>query len=224
MSLPRDALRVSSGRSFGYSDPDNDNRQDSGIPYAMTGFDQRPVELPVTTVTCCPSDVLRRGSMMRSRLLGVVIGVLALGAAACGSHPGGDPGGGILRSLEGIRDAIPSGATGLGMTTEEAQWISGCDDEYFHKGWGMIGVTITFDSHLSEKKVFAQASQWMQENGWHAAGQSTVGPTAIRWSRHLRQGTTARAFVQYSPEPPGPTWSMNATSPPEPPVGECAGG
>jgi hypothetical protein len=162
--------------------------------------------------------------MRRSGLLGVVMGGLALCSAACGSHPGGDPGGRILGALSSIQGAVPPGSTDVSSTTEAASWIGSCDDEYFKKGWSEIGVTVVFDSHLSEKRVFASVSDWMTKNGWHAAGHSTVGPTAVNWARRLPQGTAAKAFVQYGPDPPGPTWILNATSPPEPPVGECAGG
>jgi hypothetical protein len=138
-------------------------------------------------------------SARQRRRIWLIAAVLVLAASVVPiwillhEHSGGDPGGRILGTLVGVRDAIPQGSKGVEATTGEAVWIGSCMDEDFHKGWGGIGVT-------------------------------TVGPTEVDWARRLRQGTAAKAAVEYAPGQPGSNWILSATSPAEPPVGECAGG
>ena len=177
-----------------------------------------------------PSQPLHTSARQRRRIWLIAAVVVLVASVApiwvlLHEHSGGDPGGRILGTLVGVRDAIPPGATRIDVTTKEAFWIGSCPDEYFHKGWGTIGVTIDFDSHLSQKKVFANVSDWMARNGWHTAKSASVGPTDLTWKRRLPQGVTATFFIQHDQGvADSQPWSMNATSPPIPPVGECAGG
>jgi hypothetical protein len=171
-------------------------------------------------MACCPK-MLRQASMRRSGLLGVVIGALALCAAACG-HPGGDPGGGILSVLTRVQGAVPPGSTDVSSTTEPASWLGSCNDEYFKKGWGEIGVTLQFTSSDSDATIHRDVSRWMSAHGWKDAKSDTEEPGDPRWTRSLPEGVTATAFLSYGADRFPPV--INATAPPEPPVGECAGG
>ena len=102
--------------------------------------------------------------------------------------------------------------------------IGSCDDEYFKKGWSEIGVTVEFTSSDGDAKVHADVSRWMLAHGWKVSKPDTTGPT---WTRRLPQGVTATARLSYGYDfPPAPVLlpAINATAPPEAPVGECAGG
>jgi len=160
--------------------------------------------------------------MRRYALLGTLISTLALCVAACGSHPGGDPGSGILSALTSVRAAVPPGSTHVSSTTKATSWIGSCNDEYFKKGWSEIGVTVGFTSSDADAKMHADVSRWMLAHGWRVSKPDTTGPT---WTRRLSQGVAATARLSYGGDfPPVIPPTINATAPPEAPVGECAGG
>jgi hypothetical protein len=123
--------------------------------------------------------------------------------------------------LSGVKAAVPPGSTDVSVTTMPTIWIGSCSDEDFKRGWSEIGVTIQFTSNDSNASLRAHVSRWMSEHGWKAT-MPTEDPTEPRWTRRLSEDVSATALLSYGAGRYPP--DINATAPPEAPVGECAGG
>jgi hypothetical protein len=186
--------------------------------------DGRPIE-----------NFVRTPSSPRRRVLIASIAVLVVGggigaatyALTADQQSGGDPGGTVLRRLETIRSAVPSGASGVSVVPIAATWMGACaSDSNSHAGWVEDRVNVGFTDTAPAGTVKATIDSGLRSLGWvrHdiviTRGQ---GPTA-HWSRAVRDGRRADAFA--FPAPSGSSnWFLTATWQPPGPVvftGGCA--
>jgi hypothetical protein len=154
-------------------------------------------------------------------LLGIGLTVFAISRS---DHPGGDPGGMILRELSPVARAIPPGSTVVDFRKNDAVWSAACpDNPYGRAGWSGVEVLTIFKSTDTSQAIVSSVGTVLAAEGWtptlpvdDAAWQYT--PLA-EWTRSLPGTTSAKAVVfQYpqSPAPgtPGSAWMLGAEGKP----------
>jgi hypothetical protein len=175
-----------------------------------------------------PSSPRRRVLFASLSVLLVVGGIggaaLALGAD---QHPGGDPDGTVLQTLEKIRSTVPPGASDISVRPIAGTWTDACaSDPGSHAGWVEDRVNVVFRDTAPANTIETTIDSGLQSQGWvrHdiiiTRGQ---GPTA-HWSRAIRSGRRADAFAFAMPAGSS-TWFLTATWQPPGPVadtGSCA--
>jgi hypothetical protein len=186
--------------------------------------DGRPIENVVRT----PSSPRRRVLLASIVVLVVGGGIgAAMYTSTADQQSGGDPGGKVLRRLETIRSAVPSGALGISVVPIAATWMGACaSDSNSHAGWVEDRVTVGFTDTAPAAMVKATIDSGLRSLGWvrhDIVITSGQGPTA-HWSRAVRGGRRADAFA--FPVPSGSSnWFLTATWQPPGPVvftGGCA--
>ena len=175
-----------------------------------------------------PSSPRRRILFASFVVLVVAGGIVGATYALRGDHhPGGDPGGTVLQTLEKIRSTVPSGTSGVSVLPIAATWMDACaGDPSSHGGWDEDRVNVGFTDTAPANTIEATIDGGLQSLGWVrrdliiTRGQ---GPTA-HWSRAMRGGRRADAFAFATPAGSA-TWILTATWQPPGPVvdtGSCA--
>jgi hypothetical protein len=112
--------------------------------------------------------------------------VQAGGGCARVSHPGGDPGGRMLKSLQATtRAAIAPGSKILSSRSDGAEWLDGSEACNGKAGWILVHTNVIFTSPLPASRVIAGAEAALSAQGW-------TGPpmaTSIGWSKTVNGGT-----------------------------------
>jgi hypothetical protein len=153
----------------------------------------------------------------------LVFGIgLTVFAVSRSDHPGGDPGGVVLRELSTVARAVPSGSTVIYSQKNEAVWSPACPDNPGGRaGWNGVDVLTNFKSVDTAQSIVSAVGTVLAAQGWtptlpvdDAAWQYT--PLA-EWTRFLPGTTSAKVVVfQYpqnaSPSPgvPGSVWMLGA--------------
>jgi len=144
-------------------------------------------------------------------LLTVLAGCSAIGSTT-GAHPGGDPGGQVLRSLESVTQALPSGIQEVRATTLAAMWSNACpDNPSGRSGWGPVLSGSWFNTQedqavlISQFGVILRAKRWrtvkpMDDNAWQFI------PVA-EWTKYVKGANSAVIGLESEPESGAPgTW------------------
>ena len=133
-------------------------------------------------------------------------------------HPGGDPGNVVLRSLELIKTAVPSGASAVQVHVNGVQWVGVCPDPGSEAGWLPALVTITFIDSGPRATVVSHIDSVLGSFGWQRKDTTTPQKGLIpHWTIRERSGSAGNAFAY--PTPVGsPDWFMTATWQPPGPV------
>jgi hypothetical protein len=138
----------------------------------------------------------RRQVQMRRRglaaALGVVLVVVVVYAVTRPSHPGGDPGGTILKTLEPVASAVPTGSTGVTNTNRDSVYATACRtkaDNEANAGWSPVLDSTVFSSTLSYAAVVAAVGKVVQAQGWTSIKPNTADnwqflPLA-EWQKHV---------------------------------------
>jgi hypothetical protein len=172
-----------------------------------------------------PDDAtLRQGRRSRHRWRGLAIAgcllvVLAVGLTLWLSgpgHPGGDPGGRILRALRPASTAVPVGSTDILTQSYDSVWSAACpDNPGGHSGWSEVSVSTRFTNALPKEQVVSGVNSVLVRDGWtrhdesFASGQGVVA----HWTKRLATGAPAEAA--FYPVPAGSkNWLLTATSKP----------
>ena len=117
----------------------------------------RPRSLPLTAVA---------GALVTS-----LAGCSAIGSAS-GIHPGGDPQGQVLQSLEAATKVLPGGIQVIRATNLEATWSDACpSNPYGRSGWGPVLSGSWFNSQTNQ----ARARQRVQRHR-RGAGMASGDP------------------------------------------------
>jgi hypothetical protein len=137
-------------------------------------------------------------------------------------HPGGDPGGLVLRELSPVASAVPLGSTVVDSRKNDAAWSPACPDNPGGRaGWSGVEVLTMFKSADSVQGIVKTVGTALEAQGWTPT--PPVDDTAwqytplAEWTRSLSGTTSAKAVVfQYpqggspSPGTPGSVWMLGA--------------
>jgi hypothetical protein len=181
-----------------------------------------PPEVAETSTAMGPPP--QRTSNLGLWMIGATLVVLILffvGLAvtkAVTSHGTGDPKGRVLRQLQTIRGAVPSGSTNVAETPQEPDWIGSCDEPDYQAGWDSVNETIQFGSKHPYRIVIGHIAEWMQDHGW----MSLVSGTYPQWTKSGPSGTMSAALD--APQGTETFYSLSADAPPVGSVGHCWGG
>jgi len=131
-------------------------------------------------------------------------------------HPGGDPGGRILRELQPALVAVPAGSTGVVTQSLDSVWSGKCpDNPAGQAGWSEVRVDATFTTTLTKEQVTDSVNVALTRDGWVRHDESfgpRQGPVA-HWTKRLASGSLAGAAVY--PVPASSTnWFLTATADP----------
>ena len=145
------------------------------------------------------------------------------GSPASSSHSGGDPGGRILRALEPVQTAIPSGASDVSTTTHASSYEVKCPDNPGGKsGWSPVTIYSTFRSDLPTPSLLGRVGTRLSQLGWHHVApvwdrrMDQYQPLA-EWDKTLFPGQTATATIYQLPAGDGPysgSWHFGAVAKP----------
>jgi hypothetical protein len=146
----------------------------------------------------------------------VVVLLVVLTRVGSGDHPGGDPDGRMLQTLERVRAAVPPGASHSAVQTLHAMWMGTCGSPGSSPGWSNELVTVTFADAAPNASIETHIDSVLRSHGWQrhdlvlGRGQ---GPVA-HWRLHTSNGSVASAFAYSIPhagwfitadwQPPGP--------------------
>jgi hypothetical protein len=137
-------------------------------------------------------------------------------------HPGGDPGGMVLRELSLVARAVPSGSTVVDSRKIEAVWSPACPDNPGGRaGWSGVEVLTMFKSADSIEGIVRTVGTALEAQGWtltHPVDDAAWQYTPIaEWTRSLPGTTSSKAVVfQYpqnrspSPGTPDSVWMLGA--------------
>lgn len=162
-------------------------------------------------------------------VIAVVVAVLLLGmalmafAVSRSGHSGGDPGGLVLRELSPVISAVPSGATFVSSSKNDAVWSPACPDNPSGRaGWSGVEVLAVFKSSDTTQAIVSAVGSALAAQGWmptHPADDAAwqYAPLA-EWTRSLPGTTSAKVVVLEYPQnasPPlpgasGSTWLLGA--------------
>jgi len=151
-------------------------------------------------------------------VLVLVAGGLTAYVRSRSDHPGGDPGGAVLRALSPVAGAVPSGSTGIDTRTNDAIWSPACpDNPYGRAGWSGVTVLTTFRSADTAPSLVRAVGTSLASHGWtpttpvdDAAWQYT--PVA-EWTRSVPGARAADVVVFPYPAPGGSAgtrWMLGA--------------
>lgn len=134
-----------------------------------------------------------------STFLGLV--ALALAVTACG-RTGGDPSGQVLRKLEPVAGAVPSGSSSVAVHRYPAVWQNKCpDNPGGHSGWSEVAVTATFVTAMPSDVVTSDVGRSLVEMGWSRRDAPTPqGGRIAHWTKSVGQGHEAEAFLYPVPQ------------------------
>lgn len=162
----------------------------------------------------------------RPVVIAVVILPLAGGLTAFAllrsGHPGGDPGGMVLRELSPVASAVPLGSKIVDSRKNDAVWSPGCPDNLGGRaGWSGVEVLTMFKSTDSTQRVVRTVGTVLGSQGWtvkHPVDDAAwqYAPIA-EWTRSLTGTISAKAVVfQYlrtgrpSSGPSDSVWMLGA--------------
>ncbi len=138
------------------------------------------------------------------------------------SHPGGDPGGMVLRELSPVASAVPSGSTVVDSRKNDAVWSPACpDNPGGQAGWSGVEVLTMFKSSDSVQGIVRTVGAVLESQGWaltHPVDDAAWQYTPIaEWTRSLPGTTSAKAVVFQYPQtgstssgPPDSVWMLGA--------------
>lgn len=178
-----------------------------------------------------PRPLLVRGklglmtSRPRSLPLMAVAGALVTSLAGCsaigsasGIHPGGDPEGQVLHSLEAATKVLPSGIQVIRATNLEATWSDACpSNPYGKSGWGPVLSGSWFNSQtnqatlVSEFNAIVGAQEWRQvipkdDSAWQFI------PVA-EWTKQIPGANLRSSGSNLNPKPVHPGIGYSRGSP-----------
>jgi hypothetical protein len=82
-------------------------------------------------------------------------------------HPGGDPGGMVLRELSPVAGAGPSGSTVVDSRKNDAVWSPACTDNSGGRaGWSGVEVLTMFKSAGSVQGIVRLVGTVLESQGW----------------------------------------------------------
>jgi hypothetical protein len=179
-----------------------------------------------------PLTPTRRTRQVNGRTGRVVIGVvvvLLLGmaltafAVSRSGHSGGDPGGLVLRELSPVTRTVPSGATFVSSSKNDAVWSPACPDNPSGRaGWSGVEVLAIFKSAGTTQAIVSAVGSALAAQGWmptHPADDAAWQYTPLaEWTRSLSGTTSAKVVIFEYPQnasPPSPgrsgsTWMLGA--------------
>ena len=108
----------------------------------------------------------------REAAISLTVCAIAIGAVTIiyhelNSHPGGDPNGIILRSLDPVLTAIPPNAVVEYQHGFETTWQEACpDNPSGRSGWWFVEVGVEFRSELSPTVVTSDVGSVLLTKGW----------------------------------------------------------
>jgi len=150
-------------------------------------------------------------------VIACLAGVLGVLIAAQLPHPGGDPKGLGLRTLEQVRAALPSGATSASIRLTASTWYAGGQCPGAADGWLPDQVTVDFRDSASPKQLASDVGAQLVHLGWVAHRHPLEPP---EWVRPIIKGNNALAIVFLDGS--GHSWELAALwSPPGPNAREC---
>jgi hypothetical protein len=126
------------------------------------------------------------------------------------SHPGGDPGGMVLRELSPVASAVPSGSTIVDSRQNDAVWSPACPDNPAGRaGWSGVEVLTTFKSTDPIQRVVKTVGTVLGSQGWtvsHPVDDAAwqYAPIA-EWTRSLPGTTSAKVVVFQYPQTARPS-------------------
>ena len=165
-----------------------------------------------------------RGRNRWAVLTAVGVGLAAIGVASGlsltrGGHPGGDPGGQILRALRPVTDALPADAKVMNRFSNEPYWDDCQGGESYsctRPGWGLAGVDVQFTTATSAGPLLQHANSVLTAKGWclSARESSPLGPV-LTWAMAVPGGKWG--WVTLGPGDMGPgsplMWNLAASAP-----------
>ena len=125
-----------------------------------------------------------------------LVGAVAVLFSSCG-HPGGDPGGGVLRQLRPALSAVPPGVSMVTRHAADSSWESGVCPDNPHSGWSEVFVSATFVTPLSHQVVLGEINAVFARQGWtrhDTVATEGQGPIA-HWSKRVATRRLADAFA-----------------------------
>jgi hypothetical protein len=158
-------------------------------------------------------------------LMLVAIGCVVVASLIGGGHPGGDPGGVVLRMLSKVRQAVPPAATAVSDRVTPVEWLPGCGDGS-RPGWESesVSISISFTDSAPSPSVVAVVDTVLTRQGWrrHATATGPGQGRLAHWTLRIGGQREAQAFAY--PIPGGsPDWRLTATWRPAGPITEGCG-
>jgi hypothetical protein len=117
----------------------------------------------------------------------------ALPTAGCGSPPGGDPGGRLLRELAADPGftSLPPAATAVSVTRTAARYRN---PDFTTGGWDGPSVVVAFSSASAPAAVYRFVARAATGAGWHATASGAIGLTD-RWAKTYPDGGRATLLL-----------------------------
>ena len=118
------------------------------------------------------------------------------------SHPGGDPNGTVLTTMEGIDRAVPLGATGVSVQASDTQWLPACSlIANSHAGWNKASVYVRFSDRNPGSLIDRQIAGGLERSGWVPVPMRiTRGQGLVpHWVRAVNAGEPIDAFAYAVP-------------------------
>ncbi len=164
----------------------------------------------------------RMANMVRRFTKAALSLIPAVVLAAC-SHPGGDPDGAVLRSLQETTGVIPPGASNVRTQSLTAAWTPPCPEfPEAHAGWSADQVFISFTASPSAR-VLQHLDSGLRQLGWQRHDTVVTqgqGPVP-HWTLITPSGHKADAFAFQAPPRSG-RWAVNSSwQPPGPKAEGC---
>lgn len=154
----------------------------------------------------------------------VLFGAIVLGVAAFGvvqwsaSGPsGGDPHGQMLAELKPVASAVPPGSSMISTQLFDSTWHSKCPDNPSGRdGWSEVRVNAQFASSLPHAAVVTMIGSFLVKQGWVRHDTIAVRPpgSLAQWSKKLKDGIVADAFVYPLSGEASKSWFLTATADP----------
>ena len=161
-------------------------------------------------------------SPRRLGALGLVAAVTCAAWFALGFNHSIRDGSKIFSEVQGVRAAVPYGATQLSTRSTPAPWISGCSQiPGSRDGWGTDGVFITFTTSHSRAATTTVIDRALSRRGWRRHDATTgpgQGPVA-HWTLNVHSAHRAQAWA-YPLGPAAGHWVLSARWQPPGPVGQ----
>jgi len=163
----------------------------------------RPRSLPLTAVA---------GALVTS-----LAGCSAIGSAS-GIHPGGDPQGQVLQSLEAATKVLPGGIQVIRATNLEATWSDACpSNPYGRSGWGPVLSGSWFNSQTNQAALVSEFNAIVGARGWRQVipkdDSAWQFMPVVEWTKHIPGANSAVLGLESEPEAGAPgNWLFQAVA------------
>jgi hypothetical protein len=145
-----------------------------------------------------------------------VTGVLVTALAGCstigsaiGNHPGGDPRGEVLQSLEAVTKVLPAGIQIVRSLTLDAKWSEACpDNPSGRSGWGPVLSGSWFNSQSNQAALVSQFTASVGARGWRQVSPKDDSAWQFKpvaeWTKRAPEANCAVIGLESEPEAGAP--------------------